>query len=177
MNLLELLAQILAQQAEFGRRLDGLIVQGPVEEVDKSGTVRIRAGTEDGQPFLTAATPVSQIAGNLKIHSLPSKGQQMTVINVGGDVGQGLAIPMTWSDANASPSDSLTDTVLSLGEVTVVLSPNAIKATIGGVIYEFTGDGFVQTGGKQRHNDKNVGDTHIHGGVVRGGEKTDPPEE
>jgi len=43
------------------------------------------------------------------------------------------------------------------------------------VTLKVTPEGVAITGGKVTHEDKNIGATHIHGGVVPGGGLTDVP--
>ena len=53
----------------------------------------------------------------------------------------------------------------------------AIKLTIVSIgDIEITAGGTVAiTSAGLTHNGKNIGDTHVHGGIVRGGAQTDPP--
>lgn len=163
--------------AELERRADGMVKQGRVAEVDpKAGTVRLRLNEEGAdEPFLSPPIPYAQMAGAMKVHSPPSVDQQMTVISGTGDFRQGLAVPMTWSDKNAAPSDKGDEHVLTFGNVRIELKDGGLTLTIAGVTFQFSGDGFVQTGGKQEHDGKNVGSSHTHGGVERGGANTNPP--
>lgn len=46
---------------------------------------------------------------------------------------------------------------------------------VGGVEWALTAAGFAQTGGTVTHNGVNIGDTHIHTGVVPGGGTSGPP--
>ena len=47
--------------------------------------------------------------------------------------------------------------------------------TAGGVSVEVSNAGVAITGGKVTHQARNIGSTHIHGGVVPGGGLTDVP--
>lgn len=47
---------------------------------------------------------------------------------------------------------------------------------VGGTEWALTAAGFAQTGGTVTHNGVNIGDTHVHGGVVSGGDTTSVPE-
>jgi hypothetical protein len=47
---------------------------------------------------------------------------------------------------------------------------------VGGTTWSLTAAGFHQEGGTMGHNDKNVGDTHTHGGIAIGGEHTAVPD-
>jgi len=184
------LLSALADIAEIKRRMEGMIARGTVHSVDAAaGTVRLRVGGTDSEPFLTAPIPYAQSMGALKLHSPPSVGQQMTAFNDGGDYAQGLAIPMTQSDANKSPSDKGNEHVLSFGSAKVELRGNEIVLTIpkvkfvcGGSTFELSESGLeliadeIKTQGSAfTHNAKNIGSTHLHGGVIPGGGNTDVP--
>lgn len=174
----DLLAELFRRVAEIERRVDGSIKQGPVAEVDPAaGTVRIRLNEEEAdEPFLSPPIPYAQVAGALKVHSPPSVGQQMTIVSGAGDFRQGLAIPMTWSDANPSPSGSGDEHVLTLGDVRIELTGGGLKIVAGGVSVDITGAGVTFAGGRVEHDGKNIGADHIHGGVLAGADKTDVPE-
>lgn len=51
----------------------------------------------------------------------------------------------------------------------------SLTQTVGGTTLTQSGDGFAFTGGTITHNGKNIGDTHIHGGVEEGGGFTAAP--
>lgn len=46
---------------------------------------------------------------------------------------------------------------------------------VGGTEWALTAAGFAQTGGTVTHNGVNIGDTHVHGGIVVGGADTAVP--
>ena len=126
-----------------------------------------------------------------RFHTPPSKGQQFTALSPNGDWQQAVALPMTWSDQNQSPSSNGDENVLTYGNVTatikdglceVVVGAASLKLTsaavtikVGGVNVEITDSGVAITGGKVTHDGKNIGSTHLHGGVVPGGGLTDVP--
>lgn len=56
------------------------------------------------------------------------------------------------------------------------LTENGLTLNVGGLSFSFTNGGFAQTGGSQTHNGTNVGDSHVHSGVMRGPQKTNGPE-
>lgn len=149
MRLDQILVDILRRQAEIERRQDGMVKQGTVAEVDpKAGTVRIRYGGTDEEPFLSPPIPYTQTAGALKVHAPPSVGQQMTVISGSGDFRQGLAVPMTWSDANKSPSEKGDENVITFGALTIEARGDELVVKIprlliecGGTTLELSGAG------------------------------------
>lgn len=189
-NLAEILTAIMTRIAEIERRQDSRVTQGKVAEVDpKAGTVRLRLGGTDAEPFLSAPVPYAQVAGALKVHSPPSVGQQMTLLSGAGDFRQGLAIPMTWSDANPSPSDKGDEHVLKFGSTTVTIKSgeiivDATKITLnssgGTAVLDSSGitlhgEEIANSGSSLTHNGKNVGDSHLHTGVLPGPSLTGPP--
>jgi len=98
---------------------------------------------------------------------------------------------MTWSDQNKSPSSNGDENVLTYGNVKATIKDDLtqvdvggtvlevtsghVKITVGGVTVEISGEGVAITGGMVTHDGKNIGSTHIHGGVVPGGGLTDVP--
>jgi hypothetical protein len=82
---------------------------------------------------------------------------------------------MTWSDANPSPSSAGNEHVLTFGSVRMVVKGDMLDITVGGTNVKISGEGVTMTGGKVTHDGKNIGSTHIHGGVIPGGADTDVP--
>lgn len=164
----------LAQRvAEVERRLAGMIRHGRVHSVDAAaGMIRLRIGGTDSKPFLSPPVPYAQIAGALKAHTPPSVGQQMTLICPDGNVRMGVALPMTWSDANTSPSSSGEENVVTFGGVRIELRDDEL--VISGPKVRIDAD--IETNGSTlKHNGKEIGSTHRHGGVIPGGGQSDVP--
>jgi len=179
-----ILRRIFERLSEHERRLAGTEVRGKVKQVDAvKKRVRIAIGKdEDGVDVLTPWVPYAQTAGRLKIHSVPSVGQAMSVRSETGDVEQGVAHPFHWTDDNASPSSSADEHILTLGSVTLKLVDDGLELTVGGTSVKITGSSFEVDadnvpiiGVSLTHNDKNIGHTHVHGGVEPGGADTDTP--
>ncbi|MGZ2500438.1 hypothetical protein EHI47_14300 [Rhizobium leguminosarum] len=51
----------------------------------------------------------------------------------------------------------------------------SVSVKIGGVTFVVSAEGVDITGGHVKHNGKNIGDTHFHGGVIHGDDDTDVP--
>jgi phage baseplate assembly protein gpV len=187
------LVELAARVAELERRFSGVMRHGTVAEID-AGRQRLRLNfgkDVDGKPFLSPWVPYAQIAGALKVHTPPSKGQQFTALSPNGDWQQAVALPMTWSDMNQSPSGNGDENVLTYGNVLAIIKDDLAQVhvggtefeitsgrvliKVGGVTAEITGDGVAITGGVVTHDGKNIGSSHIHGGVVPGGGLTDVP--
>jgi len=184
MTLTDLLNEIHRRLGELERRQDGMVTRGKVEEVDtKTGRVRLRLNPDDDEKaFLSPWVPYAQHAGALKVHAPPSKGEQMTLISGAGDYAQGLAVNMTWSDNNKSPSEAPDENVLTFGDVRATIKGNEIAVSVptltitcGGVVAKLSAAGFEVTGGQVRHDGKNIGKDHKHNGVEVGGGNTGDP--
>lgn len=187
----ELLAMSL-RLSDLERRLAQSMRHGTVHEVNAAeGWVRLNIGDGDDGPLLSAKVPYSQVAGGLKLHSPPTVGQQMTLLAPGGDPAQAVAMPLTWSESNASPSAAGNEHVLTFGSArielrgselvvkmggfTLNISSSAATFSVGGVTHTISGGGVDTSGGTVKHDGKNVGSTHIHGGVLSGPANTDVP--
>lgn len=82
---------------------------------------------------------------------------------------------MTWSNQNTSPSTAGDEHVLTFGDVRLTIREQMLEARLGPITFKVMPDGIAITGGKVTHDGKNIGSTHIHGGVVPGGGVTDVP--
>jgi phage baseplate assembly protein gpV len=170
------LVELAARVAELERRVANFARHGTVHSVDAAaGTVRLVIGESEDGPFLSPHVPYGQIAGALKVHSPPSAGQQMTLIAPSGDPRQGVALPMTWSDANASPSDKGDEHVVKIGSVTMTLKGDGLTLSVGGVRIAISGSGLAIEGGNVTHDGKNIGSDHHHTDVLPGPALTGPP--
>ncbi len=172
-----LIRRVLERLQEHERRIAGSQWHGRVSEVDaEKSLIRVTIGKDDdGNDVLSSWLPVSQQAGALKIHSLPSVGQTVALHSPDGDIEQAVAAPFSWNKDNASPSQSADEHVLTLGHVTVNLTGGGIVLSVGGVSISITGGGLAVTGGNVSHDGKNIGKDHKHGGVVPGGAQTGDP--
>ncbi len=121
------------------RRLAGSMRHGPVEEVNiEEGWVRLNLGEGDSGPLLSPKIPYAQVAGALKVHSPPSVGQQMTVFSPTGDMRQGVAMPLTWSDNEKDPHDGA-NPVITYGSVKVEIQDDAAVVTTSGATISISG--------------------------------------
>lgn len=171
------LAALALRVAELERRQANNFRHGTVEQVDaEKQLVRIRMGEpKDGQPFVGPWVPYAQIAGALKVHTPPSVGQQMTMLNPTGDFRQAVAMPMTWSEQNASPSTKGDEHVLTFGDVRIDIKGGSLKITVGGHSIEISAAGTVFTNGKIEHDGHLIDKTHQHTEVFKGPDLTGPP--
>lgn len=145
---------------------------GPVEVIDAQKGYRLRLGGSDTDPFLSPWYPHPETGKT----SLPlKKGQIVGVVNPSGDPRQGLMFRGGYSDAIPSPNDNMDANVFEDAGVRVSVATGALVIEAGGVVFRFSSEGYEQTGGKKLHDGKNVGATHVHGGVVKGSQDTAVP--
>lgn len=115
---------------------------------------------------------------------VPEDGALAVVLAVGSDEGDLVVLPI------ANPSKRLGklnegdvglygqygDRVTISDDGTIELQAgDSVSVKIGGVTFVVSADGVDITGGHVKHNGKNIGDTHIHGGVVEGNDDTEAP--
>lgn len=169
---------------EHERRLAGSQWTGKVTEVDgEKHLIRMAIGKDDdGNDVLSPWLPISQPAGALKLHSMPSAGQTMSVRSQSGDIEQGVAQPYFWSDDNQAPSTNPNEHKLTLGSVTITLTGQGLTLQVGGTVLNVTASGLTidaesiaANGSTFTHNDLNIGHDHKHQGVEPGGGQSGPP--
>lgn len=158
MNALE---EVVQRLAEIDRKVSGMMRSGVVTDVDtRKHLVRMEIGRDaNGQPVKGPWVPYAQIAGKLKVHTPPSVGQQMVALSPSGDPAQAVAMPFTWSNSNAAPSQSQSENVIQYGGMKFTLTDGALAIT----------------GGRITHDGKNIGKDHKHGDVEPGGGQTGDP--
>lgn len=168
----------LARRVEdIERRMRGAFRQGTVADVDPaSGTVRLKLGENDQGAYLSAPIPYAQTAGAVKFHNPPSVGQQMMAMSPGGDLRQAVAMPLGFSEGNASPSGAGDQHVMTFGSVTITLTGDGVTIASGGVSVVIDGSGLSVTGGQVTHNGTDIGDSHTHSGITPGPSRTGDPK-
>ncbi len=151
---------------------DNSIKVGRVAAVDAAKGYRIKLGEdENGQPYLSPWYPHPESGGNSSTWMPLSEGQIVGVINPTGDPRQGLLVRGGFSDENAPPSSDLLANVLRAFGVTATVKDGTV--TIEGNLVVKGNVDFKD--GHVKHNTADIGDTHVHSGIRRGGEETDPP--
>ena len=180
----ESLIELFRRVADLERKIANQMRHGTVHSVDAAkGTIRLKLGEgANGKPFLSPAIPYAQMAGALKVHTPPSVGQQMTLLAASGDLRQAVAMPMTWSNSNAAPSQSGEENVLTFGSVRIELKGDKLKITApeielvaGGHSQKLTGAGTEFTSGTIKHDGVKIDKTHKHTDVEPGGALSGPP--
>jgi len=131
-DLTDILLELQGQIVELQRRHENSDRPGVVHAVDVAKKkVRLQIGGTDNEPFLTPWVPYAQVAGELKIHSPPSVGQQMMFRCPDGDFRQGYAIPYTWSNQNPSPSDRADEHVTAFGQSKQTIREGQLRHEVG----------------------------------------------
>lgn len=172
-----LLRRILKRVTDAERRSAVSDTKGKVKEVDaKRRMARIEIGKdEDGNSVLSAWTPYAQIAGALKVQWTPSVGQVMSFRSENGDPQQGVLEPYHWSDDNKGLSEDEGDLILNFGPLTLKSNGQGMIVSFGGSSIAFSDSEIKVLSGRLSHNDRDIGSTHTHPGIERGGESTFPP--
>lgn len=131
-DFIDRIARIGERLADLERRLENTDRYGTVQDVDPAKQrVRLRIGGTDAEPMLSPWVPYAQTAGALKLHSPPSVGQQMLIHSPDGDLRQGVASGMTWSNQNVSPSQKGDEHVLTFGQATITLRGGELIIQVG----------------------------------------------
>ncbi len=138
---------------------------GPIEEVDAQKGFRLKYGDGPNGPWLSPWYPHPESGGATGTWAPLSKNQVVGVINPAGDPRQGVLIRGGFSGVHPPISENLGENKFTFAGVTITIAGG--KITIEGDVHVI--------GEMLRHNDKNVGDTHIHGGVIPGHRPTDMP--
>lgn len=144
--------------AEADRRIANAIQLGTITSIDNaSATARVRIGDLDSQPI-----PVMQLrSGAIKMHWMPSVGEQVTVLAPSGDMARAFVMGALPIDGNAVAPDAGSPT-MDLGGGTLRFIGNLF---VDGTV-TVTGD-VIASGVSLVH--------HTHGGVVPGGASTAEP--
>lgn len=168
----ELIA-LRAEMEALKNTVSRLIQVGTVEELDAEKGYRLKLGEgEDGKPFLSPFYPHPETGKT----SVPlKKNQIMVAINPGGDPRQGMLVRGGYSDEHKSPNDDLEANIFEDGGVRISIKGGALVIKAGGVTITISDAGLKVEGGKVTHDGRNIGSSHIHGGVEKGSANTAPP--
>ncbi len=145
---------------------------GPVEQINPVKGYRLRLGEGPNGPFLSPWYPHPETGKS----SVPlKKGQVVGVVNPTGDPRQGFLIRGGYSDAYPSPNDDMDANVFEDAGVRLSIAGGTLRVAVGDVTFEISAAGVTISGGEVRHDGKNIGSTHVHGGILPGGADTDGP--
>ncbi len=141
--------RLLARQAMTDDRFDKMIRHGKVTDVDtKKQLARIELASKDGTITKSDWRPYAQFAGpdgqgegqgELKVHTPPAVGQQMTQFAPNGEWRQAVLLPFTWYDKARSPSRDA-DPVITRGKITVTLKKDQAVIKNDDAVFEIHSD-------------------------------------
>lgn len=152
-------------------RQNNMFREGVVKEVDyQSGTVIISAHGIDSPPI-----PWSEQAGDINEWTPPSVGQRVVLVSPDGELAKSFMIKGGFTDDTPQPHNKGAEKRVVIGGATITHTAEGLFIEVKGTTFKFTAEGFVQQGGKQEHDGKNVGSSHIHGGVAPGNSTTSVP--
>lgn len=182
--MIEAIEQLAEEVAELRRRVSQMHQRGRVHQVSPDGgRYRIRLGYDpEGNPILSPWVRMPGANGALSTSFPLTVGEHVFVMSPDGDWEQAEIIRSNHHNEGPRPSNKPSEHVIKFGASTLTLDGAGVlfdtpmfKVKAGGVTYLFDGSGFEQTGGKHGHDGKDIGKTHTHPGIVRGGASTDPP--
>lgn len=184
---------------DLKRRLANSTVMGTVSKVDhENARYRVKVGEleTDWIPKLKSRS------GKTRVYEPLDEGEQVLVQAVSGDLSQGVIVgSVETNERQAGDTGTVHRTVYpdgtvveydddkgvsvalaagkssttTVGGVSFVTSQDGVRITVGGFSFEITGGGLDMTGGNVTHDGRNIGSTHVHGGVERGGVDTFGP--
>jgi len=175
--------------------------KGIVREVDgKRGLARVEVQDQDG--VVSWWLNVNQeLASRSRSYLMPEVGAQVNCLtDERGE--EGVILGSFYSDVDVPPTDNAAlvkrdlrggrvetydkdsgeyhvvqtaKYVIDVGSAHVEIAPDRIVLSVGGVSLTITASGAAFNGGKVSHDGKNIGSSHIHGGVLPGGATTNTP--
>lgn len=158
--------------AELDRRARNRKRTGTISEVDNAkGLARVKIAEGANGPYLSPWVPWKEVsAGGTSTHIPPTVGQQVDIVSESGDLTDGVIDFSTHSNANPRPHDG-PEAVIVHGDTRIVIGDGVVTITADTTI---KGTLTVEGPGVT-HNGKNIGDTHVHGGIIPGGADTSTP--
>ena len=167
-----------ARIEDVSRRQASMILSGPVAEID-GNRVRLELGPADettGKPFLSPWVQLQDAAGATGTHFPVKVGDPMRLLSPNGEIGSAsLAVRDSHTTDAPNPAEQNSDFVIAYGGGSIVMRDGEVILSGGGASVRLAGGDIALLSGRLVHNEKNVGDTHNHGGVKRGGSNTDEP--
>lgn len=152
-------------------RQNNMFREGVVKEVDyEAGTAIVTAHGIDSPP-----TSWSEQAGDINEWTPLSVGQRVMLVSPDGELSKSFIMKGGFTDDTPQPHNKGGEKRVAIGDAILTHTPDGLFIEVSGTKYQFTADGFIQVGGKQEHDGRNVGSTHVHGGVESGRANTDVP--
>ncbi|MBY3434824.1 hypothetical protein [Rhizobium laguerreae] len=176
------MADLYYRIAEIERRARNRKRKGTIAEIgtgENAGKYKVKLSQNGGREFVSDWIKSRVLGGGAtKIDVMRAQGEQVDVISESGDLTDAEIDLSTYSDANARENGANVPFHLKIGDTVLAVSGDSVTVTAATtkIIGDVEIEGSVTiTGASLTHNDKNVGSTHTHGGVIAGGDSTDVP--
>lgn|GEM_PF-729814 len=179
----------MSRERNQAHEMRGMIARAFVRSTNDAG----EAQTANVKVYEGVERSNVEILQPFGIASRPRGGGAMLVVAVGGDQGDLVGLPvglpedrlggLEEGESALYGADGTRVHIKADGSVHTV-AKTSILAEVEGSRFELNADSFrVEVAGQVltldasglKHNGKNIGDTHVHGGVVIGGDDTDVP--
>lgn len=165
------------------RRVATIFMVGQVDQSqgDKHRVVFDEKDASTGEafksPLLRRANASGAAGAGHKERSRLAIGETVGVINPNGEIGKhSRIIPYGPTDDSGEPQgDDGFARIFSEGNTSFAIKDGEVRIKVGGVSMSITAAGVDVTGGHIKHDGKSIDKTHIHGGVVMGGDTTAVP--
>lgn len=162
---------------DLQRRVANSVLSGKVAEIDGK-RIRLELLPHDsrtGKPFLSPWVQLQEAAGVTTSNTPVRKGDPMRLLSPNGEIGpQSLAIRDSHTSELPNPAHE-NEFVLGHDGAAIRMSGKALILELGDTKITLA-DGRIATQSDElTHNEKNVGDTHVHGGIDPGNSDTSTP--
>lgn len=179
------IADMRGEHAELASRVERMLRPGKVTDVDTQKQLyRQEIGLDDdNNPVKSPWVPYAQFAGDRKIHTPPTVGQQFLLISPDGDHEQGHGIPYTFSKQNASPGTGTdhvdqwdkvkttrngTSVIDEVDKMKITHDADGFHMALDGTMFSFSKAGLDVQNGTLKHNGLDIGSSHKHTQVQPG---------
>lgn len=192
---MSVLDELISEVRDLRKAVSGLeqkrlrtLMPATVKSVSGSKVIATLADEGEDGPVETPALRMAQVTGarggGVSKFSKMGIGDTVLVISPDGDVTSRSGV-MPWVDTEDDPAPGAAESdgeVLESGNAKLELKDGTVRITVGGSLVEITGAGITMngqaitlTGSALTHNEKNIGATHRHGGVLPGTAQTTEP--
>ncbi|MES5046513.1 phage baseplate protein [Rhizobium nepotum] len=164
---------------DLNRRFVASQMTGRVAEIDGSRVrLELAAAGANGKPFLSPWVQVQEAAGATGTNMPVEIGDPMRLFSPNGEIGsQSLAIRDSHTADAQNPAGTPKELAITYAGSAIRMTAEGLKLSHGGSSITISEDTIHALSSHLRHNEKNVGDSHNHGGIRRGGENTFEPNE
>ena len=170
-KLLERIEYLESSINELDRRQNNMFREATVKEVLPDEGLAV----VDANGIETSKVPWLERAGKIRSWQPPSVGERVVLFSPTGEPGLGMVMPGGFSDEFPAPHNKGGEYMQVIGGATIKQTGDAVEITVNGVTVKISGAGLEVTGGKVKHNDHDIGDTHKHTEVEPGGGLSGPP--